>query len=346
MQQNAVVDYPRAAAPPWVTPLLPSAAFCSAPKAVPRDAAPRGGRGRHWALPDGVRGLRGFEAACTHSWGEDATTEVRGALVSCASEVEDAGDALAACVSQLSLGTPTACRSVLPSRQAPHQLASCASSPRGERLLTFFRRLAEADPERFREAAAAATAEMAGLRAQADSEALALRARWEEGVRAQRERAAEVYEHAGLLQRLAAWERDVSASIEAQLGAWRAAREAELEAELAARVDAWRAGLQAEAAEAAKAAEAAAALRLSAVEAEAQAASAWRAARAAAQEAATAASERCPTCVICLDQAASYAFVPCGHRCVCASCTQRLPPSHRGRCPQCRQASSDLIRIW
>jgi len=52
------------------------------------------------------------------------------------------------------------------------------------------------------------------------------------------------------------------------------------------------------------------------------------------------------TCSICLSAPASMAFVPCGHRCLCPTCAEELTGDMRRRCPQCRQPSNSIIRIF
>lgn len=51
-------------------------------------------------------------------------------------------------------------------------------------------------------------------------------------------------------------------------------------------------------------------------------------------------------CVICLVAPAVMAFVPCGHQCICIKCAERLSEELQEKCPQCRQSSSGLIRIY
>ena len=46
-------------------------------------------------------------------------------------------------------------------------------------------------------------------------------------------------------------------------------------------------------------------------------------------------------CTICLDGNAEYAVVPCGHRCLCASCTKAV-----SECPVCRGAMTAVLRIF
>jgi len=51
-------------------------------------------------------------------------------------------------------------------------------------------------------------------------------------------------------------------------------------------------------------------------------------------------------CVICISAPATMAFVPCGHKCVCAGCAKQLPKTQRRRCPQCRREATDIIKIF
>ena len=46
-------------------------------------------------------------------------------------------------------------------------------------------------------------------------------------------------------------------------------------------------------------------------------------------------------CTICLDGNAEYAVVPCGHRCLCASCTKAV-----SECPVCRGAMTAVLRVF
>ena len=46
-------------------------------------------------------------------------------------------------------------------------------------------------------------------------------------------------------------------------------------------------------------------------------------------------------CTICLDADAEYAVVPCGHRCLCASCIKAV-----SECPVCRQAMTAVLRVF
>ena len=46
-------------------------------------------------------------------------------------------------------------------------------------------------------------------------------------------------------------------------------------------------------------------------------------------------------CAICLDDDAEFAAVPCGHRCLCASCSRTVT-----HCPMCRAQMSAVLRIF
>lgn len=49
-------------------------------------------------------------------------------------------------------------------------------------------------------------------------------------------------------------------------------------------------------------------------------------------------------CVVCMECDASFACVPCGHRCLCQHCADKLTPA--SRCPMCRKPKSQLIRVF
>jgi len=49
------------------------------------------------------------------------------------------------------------------------------------------------------------------------------------------------------------------------------------------------------------------------------------------------------SCVVCLDNEAEYAFVPCGHLCICSEC-HNAGGIHR--CPLCRGISNNVIKIF
>ena len=46
-------------------------------------------------------------------------------------------------------------------------------------------------------------------------------------------------------------------------------------------------------------------------------------------------------CIICWDGDAEYAAVPCGHRCLCANCSQTV-----SECPMCRAAITAVLRVF
>lgn len=51
-------------------------------------------------------------------------------------------------------------------------------------------------------------------------------------------------------------------------------------------------------------------------------------------------------CVICMESPRSYAFIPCGHRCVCRGCVRRMRRISPLQCPICRRNSTDVIKIY
>jgi len=50
-------------------------------------------------------------------------------------------------------------------------------------------------------------------------------------------------------------------------------------------------------------------------------------------------------CVVCLGTPASHAFIPCGHRCVCAECSEVVLQA-TGDCPLCRQKATSSLHIF
>jgi hypothetical protein len=46
-------------------------------------------------------------------------------------------------------------------------------------------------------------------------------------------------------------------------------------------------------------------------------------------------------CVVCIDNEATHAGVPCGHRCACATCAKELE-----LCPLCRKETPHWLRIF
>jgi len=51
-------------------------------------------------------------------------------------------------------------------------------------------------------------------------------------------------------------------------------------------------------------------------------------------------------CVVCLTAPKTHAFVPCGHRCVCASCGSNLCRETRASCPVCRAPAQQLLHVF
>ena len=51
-------------------------------------------------------------------------------------------------------------------------------------------------------------------------------------------------------------------------------------------------------------------------------------------------------CAICFDTSRTHACVPCGHRCVCASCASKHLPGSGSRCPICREEITMTIQIF
>jgi len=51
-------------------------------------------------------------------------------------------------------------------------------------------------------------------------------------------------------------------------------------------------------------------------------------------------------CCVCLDEAKSHAFVPCGHLCVCAGCAQSIMSSLKKECPSCRGPAAHVVKIF
>lgn len=49
-------------------------------------------------------------------------------------------------------------------------------------------------------------------------------------------------------------------------------------------------------------------------------------------------------CVVCLENAATHALVPCGHRAVCQQCSSKCAPGTN--CPVCRKQVEDTVQIY
>jgi len=50
------------------------------------------------------------------------------------------------------------------------------------------------------------------------------------------------------------------------------------------------------------------------------------------------------TCIICLERSSTYAYVPCGHLCICETCTSN--DGVHGKCPVCRKESLQLMKVF
>jgi len=51
-------------------------------------------------------------------------------------------------------------------------------------------------------------------------------------------------------------------------------------------------------------------------------------------------------CVVCMDAEKDYAFVPCGHICVCGTCAGLIGNEDGLKCPLCMQASDLVLRVF
>ena len=49
-------------------------------------------------------------------------------------------------------------------------------------------------------------------------------------------------------------------------------------------------------------------------------------------------------CVVCLDALKSHVLVPCGHRCVCEACAERIQTGDP--CPVCRKGVAAKCRVY
>jgi len=48
-------------------------------------------------------------------------------------------------------------------------------------------------------------------------------------------------------------------------------------------------------------------------------------------------------CVVCLEGVKSHVVVPCGHLCLCDTCSQKF---QKGNCPLCRQAVTMILKVY
>jgi hypothetical protein len=51
-----------------------------------------------------------------------------------------------------------------------------------------------------------------------------------------------------------------------------------------------------------------------------------------------------PVCAICMDRPISVALVPCGHHCLCDSCSEHFKPP--APCPICRRTVAHILRTF
>jgi len=55
-------------------------------------------------------------------------------------------------------------------------------------------------------------------------------------------------------------------------------------------------------------------------------------------------SQQLSECIVCLKEAKTHAFVPCGHLCVCHQCVPKL--MSKKHCPLCRQKATQVIKVF
>jgi hypothetical protein len=65
-----------------------------------------------------------------------------------------------------------------------------------------------------------------------------------------------------------------------------------------------------------------------------------------AHDAAAAVEEDDLSCRVCMDGEGSHAFVPCGHRCVCAGCSFLVMRAAQPLCPYCRAPASSSVQTF
>ena len=52
-------------------------------------------------------------------------------------------------------------------------------------------------------------------------------------------------------------------------------------------------------------------------------------------------------CVVCLDEENDHIMIPCGHKCVCKVCSDKIMAmGHDKLCPICRQGISIVYRVF
>ena len=55
--------------------------------------------------------------------------------------------------------------------------------------------------------------------------------------------------------------------------------------------------------------------------------------------------DQCKECVVCKESRKDYAFLPCGHMCVCEGCAASIQGQDR-KCPLCRGVSTSIMKIF
>ena len=55
--------------------------------------------------------------------------------------------------------------------------------------------------------------------------------------------------------------------------------------------------------------------------------------------------DQCKECVVCKESKKGYAFLPCGHMCVCEGCAASIQGQDR-KCPLCRGVSTSIMKIF
>lgn len=53
--------------------------------------------------------------------------------------------------------------------------------------------------------------------------------------------------------------------------------------------------------------------------------------------------ENAAECIVCLENAADHAFIPCGHVCICGACAD---VTSLDACPLCRSIATGKLRVY
>ena len=54
----------------------------------------------------------------------------------------------------------------------------------------------------------------------------------------------------------------------------------------------------------------------------------------------------CVCCVVCLDELKTHCLVPCGHKCLCATCAKGWKDGTHVWCPMCNEPVDAVIRVF